>query len=350
MVRRWLRLVVVLAAGVSSGPYARGGEKAPSVNSLRIVSCAPTVIKPCQRATVLMELRLEREATPEGWRRIVRRLSETVHVNGVAYRNRLGSLSGLNAVCGFGLVSHSGAGEPTAIRERVATKSALVVGMLFTNFRDRECLFLEPGDYEIDFSVDNQTATTAIVVEEPAAEEAEIVNFLNNINVLLLMHDPMEISRAPEETASELRRLAKVDSSYSKVLSLAVGIGGVTLRPLGPKPSKEEFRQRGSAWAREVYGILNPYCSAEITSPIEALGTYKCGVAAGMLAADEGDERRTEKYLARQEELWDKVANSPMAFGEATRARDNLATVRKEKAARELLRGIGNEEGDRSDP
>jgi hypothetical protein len=207
--------------------------------------------------------------------------------------------------------------------------------MLFTNARDRECLFLEPGEYEMGFSVDNQEATATIVVEEPAAEEAEIVNFLNNINVLLLMHDPMEISRAPEETASELRRLAKIDSSYSKMLSLVVGIGGVQLSPLGAKASKEEFRQRGSAWARQVYGLLSPYCSDAITSPVEALAMYKCGLAAGMLAADESDERKAAEFLRRRDKLWGRVELSPMTFGEAADVSIPLKAIRAERAAKE---------------
>ncbi len=333
MVRQWLRLVVVLAVVTSSIRYARGDEKAPSVASLRIVSCAPTIIKPCQRATVLMEIRLEREATPEGWRRIVRRLSETVHVNGVAHRNRLGSLSGLNDVCGFGLVSSHA--EASGRREPASTISGLVVGRLFANLREGECLFLEPGDYEIDFSVDNQTATTAIVVEEPAPEEGEIVEFLNNVKVLLLMYDPKEIRRAPHEITSELRRLAKIDSSYSKMLSLAVGIGGLTPRALGANPSKEEFRQRGLAWAREVYELLNPYCSGEITSPIEALGMYKCALAAGMLASDESGAGKAAEFLLRRDELWSRVELSPMTFGEAADVSIVLKASRAEKAAKE---------------
>ena len=73
--------------------------------------------------------------------------------------------------------------------------------------------------------------------------------------------------------------------------------------------------------------MLNPYVSGEITSLMDALGAYKCGEAAGPLAHSEADESESIAYLARQEELWRKAAESPLAVGEAASVKRYLPKV-----------------------
>ncbi len=331
MVRNHVLVATILSVVIFSGDALRAEDESPVVRSLRVVRCAPTTIKPCQQAVALFEIDLDRSADYATWRTVVGRLSQIVRVNGKEFRNRLSGKSGANDACAFvlvGALDGRGFGERGAVR-----RSGQVVGRLFLSTRERECLFAESGPYESEFSVDGQTATTTIVVEDPTPQEVEIVEFLNNMAVLLLMNDPKELKSASPELVTELVRLAKLDTDYSKMLSLAIGIGGILSEPYDRTMSEERHREWSITSSKELYAWMNPHLSDEIESPLEALATYRCGLLASVLSGDKGNARAAKAYEQRRDELWARVEASPMTFGEAKEVAIPLKAIREQRAA-----------------
>lgn len=314
----------------STGEQAsNGNDELSRVVRADIVQHSPLSIKPCQSVTVVIELESEHPLSPLSWRRVTHQISQKVRVNGREFRNRLSSsMSSLNDAADFRLCENRmGDAGARSVQE---VNNHQIIATMFLNGIDREYLFGESGQYQVEFIVGDEILALEIHVNEPTAEERRIIKAINDVPILLFLIDPEDSQYATVETLTLIESLARHDTAYKKMLSLARGLAHQGTR-ITASPTSPDFQEKRLAVVRQRYQWLAPFCSEKITSRLEATAALKCGLLAGMLATDMTHSKQAEKYLAQRDELWRKVATSPMAFGEAARAREYMAKLETEK-------------------
>ena len=312
-----------LAFGVQEPPR----EPLPEIVSAKVVEHSALTIKPCQYASIIVEVEVDRPILAGTWMRLVQSMSQVLRVNGVEYHNRLSSDSStLNEAGAFALVA------PPRLRgpETGAKYQRGKVLMQFSLYgKERACLFREKGRYEIELIPEGPIVKVQVTVEEPTATEREIVEALRDENVHLFLLDPTNRQFATPETLALIERFARADTDYKKWLSLSLGLGLYHARNFD---SRDEEKSR--ALAEQVYSWFSPYCTGEITSRLEAIATYWCAMHLGWLGRATEDKSKSPAYFAQQVELLRKLADSPYGFDEGAMAREALAHIDAEAKAK----------------
>jgi len=329
MVANSFRLFLALNAVLLFRTISYGEEWPAPVLRAAIIQCSSLSIKPCQSVTAVIDVEADSSLTESAWRRIVHQTSQVVRVNGQEFRNRLSSsTSSLNDAADFRLRENRV--KDTGVQTKEETKHRQIIVTMFLNGRDRECMFSTPGRQRMEFTVGDELLALEVDVNEPTPQEHEIIESINSLPVLLFLLDPEQKQCATAETLSIIESLMRHDTAHKKMLSLARGLAREGTSSMG-SPTSPDFEERRLAAVRERYEWLAPFCFDEITSRIEATAAFKCGLFAGMLAGNTKDSQQAERYLAQRVELWNKVADSPLAFGETARAKECQAKIKAEQ-------------------
>lgn len=329
MVTNCFRILPGLSVAFVCSQVLYASESPARMVSADIVQHSSLTIKPCQTVTVVIEVKVEQAVEESHWRRIAHQISQTVRVNGREFRNRLSSpVSSLNDAADFRLCENRV--SINGVRDGNKCDRRQIIATMFVNGADRECLFSESGRYQVEFVVGNEVLTLEVHVEEPTSEEHNIIEAISDVPVLLFLMDPEDSQYANAETLTLIESLVQHDTAYKKMLSLARGVAPESTRFIVP-PTSPDFQEKRVAAVRARYEWLAPFCSDEITSRLQATAALKCGLFAGILAAHGSQDKQAAEYLAQRNELWHKVAASPMAFGEAARANEYLDRGKAEK-------------------
>ena len=319
---------VAVALTLALGLQQPARAPLPEVVSAKMIGHSSLTIKPCQPTNVIIEVEVDRPIDFVLWRRVARAMSEVVIVNGEEFRNRMPERSTLNNAAGFIIVDPAPPSRAGMVPGEQRRARFLVE--FFLKAKPAEYLFAEPRRYDIELLAGNQVIPVEVDVEAPTPPERQIIEAINDENVRFFLMVPTNRKLATTEVLALIEDLARQDTSYKKWLSLSLGLGLYHARNLDPRD--EAFEEKRRALNEEVYSWLGPYCAADITSRLEAMATYWCGMHVWRLSKMTEHKTKAAACLTQQVELWGKVADSPYGFNEGVKAREALAQI--EAAAR----------------
>jgi len=265
------------------------------------------------------------EAIPAfDWQKLLRSTSQVVRVNGREYRNRVGH-SALNDAAEFLIANNF-----RYRRSHTAYKSShnLFIITFFTNAIDKDYLFKNPGQYNISFAVADIPISLEVNVQEPNSDEKDVIAAISNIETLLFLTDPTNRRFANPKMIETIEQLLEVNTSYTKVLSLSLGLAKWN-QPLNVTPDVADYNERQFQWLQEIEDLLGPYCTDEITCHIETAAVFRCALVFGMRAALEKNKDHSLQYYRRAVELYRKIVSSPLNGGYAQEAREYAESIQK---------------------
>jgi len=281
-------------------------SRLPEVLSIRLVSESSRSIKPCQPFTAVFEVRLADQALRSEWAQVARQASKVLRINDVDFTNRL-SEGSTNSACEFRFLWP----EPTdgAAPPRSA-ESALISADCQINAITRSCLFLEPGQYRIEFVFGDHNLETRLAVNHPTGVERKIVDRLNVLPMLLFLRDPTDSQYATPENLGTLEELVAIPSDYSSLLGMVLSLAKQRVRDpsraeLTPEEKREELTAR--------FALLQPVTrEARLTRRIAALAAWDLAMTAGALARLEPNPEKRTEYTSLQATLFERVSDCPL--------------------------------------